>query len=69
MGRLSPTPQHVKRVRARDVLYWWMSTHKGRQILDAVLLTNKLVNSRKKTRRPGILCKLDIEKDYDHVNW
>lgn len=40
----------------------------GGQILDAALVTNKVVDSRLKSGSYGVLCKLDIEKVYDHVN-
>ncbi|WMV08457.1 hypothetical protein MTR67_001842 [Solanum verrucosum] len=46
-----------------------MALLKGRQIMDATLLANELVDSRVKQNKPGVLCKLDIEKAYDHVNW
>lgn len=36
---------------------------------DAALLANKLVDSRVKQNTPGILCKLDIDKAYNHVSW
>ena len=40
-----------------------------RQILDASLIANEVIDSMRKRKERGILCKLDIEKAYDQINW
>ncbi|RVW12371.1 putative ribonuclease H protein [Vitis vinifera] len=41
----------------------------GRQILDAVLIANEAIDSTLKNNESAILCKLDIAKAYDNVDW
>lgn len=36
--------------------------------MDAAMIENESMDTRIKSKTPKILCKLDIEKTYDHVN-
>ena len=40
----------------------------GREILDATLIANEVVNSMRRRNDGKLVCKLDIEKAYDHLN-
>ncbi|XP_026429943.1 uncharacterized protein LOC113326421 [Papaver somniferum] len=41
----------------------------GRKIIDGTLIANELVDSRLRSEKPGIVCKIDLEKDFDRINW
>ena len=40
----------------------------GRQSLDAVLIANEAISSMLRSNSSRVICKLDIEKAYDHVS-
>lgn len=61
--------KRLKGVMSKLVNSQQMTFLKGRQIMDVVFVANEVVESRLKQNKPGITCKLDIEKAYDHVNW
>ena len=41
----------------------------GRQILDAVLIANEIVDVKRQSGKKGVVFKIDFEKAYDHVTW
>ena len=40
----------------------------GRQILDAILITNEIVDEKRRSWEEGATFKIDFEKAYDHVS-
>ena len=40
----------------------------GRQILDAVLIANEIVDEKRRSEEEGVVFKIDFEKAYDHVD-
>ena len=41
----------------------------GRYILDGVLIANEVIEELRKTKRKGLVFKVDFEKAYDSVEW
>lgn len=41
----------------------------GRTMNDGILCTNECIDARIREAIPGVMCKLDLEKAYDHINW
>ena len=42
---------------------------RGIQILDASLIANEVIDFWHNRKEKGLICKLDIEKTYDSINW
>ena len=40
----------------------------GRQILDAVLMANEIVDEKRRSGEKGVVFKIDFEKAYNHVS-
>ena len=59
----------IKRVMDKVISKSQNAFVEGRQILDAVLITNELVDSSLRRKKCGLVCKLDIEKAYDSISW
>ena len=59
----------LKRVMGKLVNKAQHTFVEGRQILDASLIANEVIDSLMKKKEKGILCKLDIEKAYDQISW
>ena len=59
----------IKRVLDKVISKSQNAFVKDRQILDAVLIANELVDSTLRRKDQGIVCKLDVEKAYDSISW
>ena len=60
--------------RLKEVLAATVSPNQGafvkdRQILDAVLIANEVVEEVRQKKEEGLVLKIDFEKAYDHVEW
>lgn len=60
--------ERLKRVISKLLNKHRMAFIKGRQIMDAALIASECIETRIRDE-PGVMCKLDIEKACDHLNW
>ncbi|CAL1352801.1 unnamed protein product [Linum trigynum] len=74
VGSLNKVLSKVLIARLRPLMDRIVTRHqfagvRGRQLHEASLIANELVDSRKRSGKPGVILKLDIEKAFDSVNW
>ena len=61
--------KRIKRVMDKVISQSQSTFVEGRQILDVVLIANEIIDSMLRRKDCGLICKLDIEKAYDNINW
>ena len=59
----------IKRVMDKVICKSQNAFVEGSQILDVVLIANEIVDSTMRRKESGLVCKLDLEKAYDSINW
>jgi hypothetical protein len=59
----------LKMVMAKIISKSQSAFIRGRQIFDPFPIANECLDSRLRSSEPGVICKMDLEKAYDHVNW
>ena len=59
----------IKRVLDKVISKSQNAFVEGRQILDAMLIANEIVDSSLRRKERGLICKLDMEKAYDIISW
>ena len=60
---------HLKKVVGKVVSEAQNTFVEGRQITNASLIANELIDHWQKQKEEGVICKLDIEKAFDSINW
>ena len=60
---------HLKKVVGKVVSEAQNAFMEGRQITNASLIANQLIDHWQKQGEKGVFCKLEIEKAFDSINW
>ena len=58
----------IKRVMDKVISQCQIAFVEGRQIPDAILIANEIVDSILRRKECGLICKLDIEKAYENIS-
>ncbi|RVX21695.1 Transposon TX1 uncharacterized 149 kDa protein [Vitis vinifera] len=66
---LLPKKRHLRGVLHETIHSTQGAFVQGRQILDAVLIANEIVDEKRRSGEEGVILKIDFEKAYDHVSW
>jgi hypothetical protein len=62
-------PNRLKMVLEKIISKLQNAFIRDRHILDLILIANECLDSKIRSRESRALCKVDLEKAYDHVNW